>query len=140
VTQVGDLAIRWATTISVVVLAGIAAVLSYKHMRPGVGLVAGSSLSLFGVVLSLALPAAQLFVGLDWASQVHAVCVMDAGGRIVSQFPGHGRGPVGKEVGRVARGLLAFCTEGGEGRARVRRQRHGLEVEAQVADDGLNGF
>jgi hypothetical protein len=29
----GDLAIRWATTICVVVLAGIAAVLSYKHMR-----------------------------------------------------------------------------------------------------------
>jgi hypothetical protein len=33
VTRAGDLAIRWATTISVVVLAGIAAVLSYKHMR-----------------------------------------------------------------------------------------------------------
>lgn len=32
-TRPGDLAIRWATTISVVVLAGIAAVLSYKHMR-----------------------------------------------------------------------------------------------------------
>jgi hypothetical protein len=33
VTRPGDLAIRWATTICVVVLAGIAAVLSYKHMR-----------------------------------------------------------------------------------------------------------
>ncbi|MFB9832827.1 DUF2637 domain-containing protein [Actinoallomurus acaciae] len=32
-TRSGDLAIRWATTLSVVVLAGIAAVLSYKHMR-----------------------------------------------------------------------------------------------------------
>ena len=32
-TRLGDFAIRWATTLSVVVLAGIAAVLSYKHMR-----------------------------------------------------------------------------------------------------------
>jgi hypothetical protein len=31
--RLGDRAIRWATTLSVVVLAGIAAVLSYKHMR-----------------------------------------------------------------------------------------------------------
>jgi transposase len=37
-------------------------------------------------VLSLALPAAQFFVGIDWAAEIHAVCVMDAAGKIVSQF------------------------------------------------------
>ncbi len=36
--------------------------------------------------MSLALPAAQLFVGIDWAAEVHAVCVMDAAGKIVSQL------------------------------------------------------
>jgi transposase len=36
--------------------------------------------------LSLALPAALLFVGIDWAAEVHAVCVMDAAGKIVTQF------------------------------------------------------
>jgi transposase len=37
-------------------------------------------------VLSLALPAAQFFVGIDWAAETHAVCVMNADGKIVSQF------------------------------------------------------
>jgi transposase len=37
-------------------------------------------------VLSLALPAAQFFVGIDWAAETHAVCVMNADGRIVSEF------------------------------------------------------
>lgn len=36
--------------------------------------------------MSLALPAAQFFVGIDWAAEVHAVCVMNADGRVVSQF------------------------------------------------------
>lgn len=56
--------------------------------RPGVGLVAaGSSLPLSGVLLSsLALPPAQFFAGLDWAAEVHAVCVMDATGKIVDRF------------------------------------------------------
>jgi transposase len=36
--------------------------------------------------LSLALPSAQMFVGLDWAAEVHAVCVMDAAGQIVDAF------------------------------------------------------
>jgi transposase len=36
--------------------------------------------------LSLALPPAQFFVGLDWAAEVHAVCVMDATGKICAQF------------------------------------------------------
>ena len=37
-------------------------------------------------MLSLALPAALFFVGIDWAAEVHAVCVMNADGRIVSEF------------------------------------------------------
>lgn len=36
--------------------------------------------------MSLALPEALFFVGIDWASSVHAVCVMDAAGKILSQF------------------------------------------------------
>ena len=36
--------------------------------------------------MSLALPEALLFVGVDWAAAEHAVCVMDATGKIVSQF------------------------------------------------------
>ena len=55
--------------------------------RPGAGPVAaGSSLPPRGVVLSLALPPAQFFVGLDWAGKIHAVCVMDQAGKIVDQF------------------------------------------------------
>jgi transposase len=36
--------------------------------------------------LSLALPEASLFVGVDWASTEHAVCVMDSAGKILAQF------------------------------------------------------
>ncbi|MEV4102977.1 transposase, partial [Nonomuraea sp. NPDC049649] len=36
--------------------------------------------------MSLTLPPAQFFAGLDWAAQVHAVCVTDATGHIVDRF------------------------------------------------------
>jgi len=36
--------------------------------------------------LSLALPEAQFFTGIDWAAQTHAVCVMNAAGKVVAQF------------------------------------------------------
>ncbi|TCO35323.1 transposase IS116/IS110/IS902 family protein [Kribbella steppae] len=36
--------------------------------------------------MSVALPPAQLFAGLDWAAEVHAVCVMDPAGTIVARF------------------------------------------------------
>jgi transposase len=36
--------------------------------------------------LSLALPDALFFTGVDWAAETHAVCVMDAGGKIVAGF------------------------------------------------------
>jgi transposase len=36
--------------------------------------------------LSLALPEAQVLVGIDWAAEVHAVCVMNAAGKVTAQF------------------------------------------------------
>ena len=36
--------------------------------------------------MSLALPEALFFTGIDWAAETHAVCVMDAGGKIVAEF------------------------------------------------------
>jgi len=36
--------------------------------------------------LSLALPDALFFTGVGWAAETHAVCVMDAGGKIVAGF------------------------------------------------------
>jgi transposase len=47
---------------------------------------AGSSLPLQGVELSLALPEAQVFTGIDWASAAHAVCVMNAAGKVMAEF------------------------------------------------------
>src|SRR6059036_1840434 len=61
--------------------------------HPDAGLIAaGSSLPPQGVVLSAVsavsagLPPAQFFAGLDWAAEVHAVCVMDHAGKIVDRF------------------------------------------------------
>jgi transposase len=36
--------------------------------------------------LPAALPAAQFYTGLDWAAEIHAVCVTDASGTVVDQF------------------------------------------------------
>ena len=36
--------------------------------------------------MSLALPEALFFTGIDWATETHAVCVMDAGGTITAEF------------------------------------------------------
>jgi transposase len=36
--------------------------------------------------VSLALPEALFFTGIDWAAETHAVCVLDAGGKIVAEF------------------------------------------------------
>lgn len=36
--------------------------------------------------MSLALPEAQVLVGIDWAAEVHAVCVMNAAGKVTAQF------------------------------------------------------
>jgi transposase len=36
--------------------------------------------------MSFALPDALFFTGMDWAAEVHAVCVMDTAGKIVASF------------------------------------------------------
>jgi len=36
--------------------------------------------------VSLALPEALFFTGIDWAAEIHAVCVVDAAGAIVAEF------------------------------------------------------
>jgi transposase len=36
--------------------------------------------------VSFALPEALFFTGIDWAAETHAVCVMDAGGKIAARF------------------------------------------------------
>ena len=36
--------------------------------------------------MSLVLPEAQFFAGIDWAAESHAVCVMDCAGKIAAQF------------------------------------------------------
>ena len=56
-------------------------------------------------------------VGIDWAAETHAVCVMDANGRITAQFMiGHADDPAGahpdretggQDVGQHDRGLVA---------------------------------
>jgi len=37
--------------------------------------------------VSLALPEALFFVGIDWATEIHAVCVLDPAGKQVAAFP-----------------------------------------------------
>src|SRR5690348_516891 len=57
--------------------------------RPGASLAAAGPslpLPLQGAELSLALPEALFFTGIDWAEVTHAVCVMNAAGKIVAQF------------------------------------------------------
>ena len=36
--------------------------------------------------MSFALPDAQVFTGIDWASAAHAVCVMNAAGKVMAEF------------------------------------------------------
>ena len=36
--------------------------------------------------MSLALPEALFFTGIDWAAETHAVCVLDAAGKIAAGF------------------------------------------------------
>lgn len=54
--------------------------------------------------MSLALPEAQVFAGIDWAAEVHAVCVMNAVGKIAAQFTvAHSADGIGGLVRRLAR-------------------------------------
>jgi len=36
--------------------------------------------------LSFVLPEAQVFTGIDWAAEAHAVCVLNAAGKVVAEF------------------------------------------------------
>jgi transposase len=54
--------------------------------------------------VSLALPEALFFTGIDWAAQTHAVCVMDAGGKIAAEFMiEHSADGIALLTGRLAR-------------------------------------
>jgi transposase len=54
--------------------------------------------------VSLALPEALFFTGLDWAAQTHAVCVMDTGGKIAAEFTiEHSADGIAALVRRLAR-------------------------------------
>jgi transposase len=60
--------------------------------------------------VSLALPEALFFTGIDWAAETHAVCVMDAGGKIVAEFTiEHSADGIALLTGRLAR----YGTPGG---------------------------
>ena len=54
--------------------------------------------------MSLELPAAQMFVGIDWAAEIHAVCVMDAAGQVMTEFTvQHSADGIAVLLGRLAR-------------------------------------
>ena len=54
--------------------------------------------------MSLALPEALFFTGIDWAAEAHAVCVMDAGGTIAAGFTiEHSADGIALLIGRLAR-------------------------------------
>src|SRR5215472_7091307 len=54
--------------------------------------------------MSLALPEALVFTGIDWASAEHAVCVLDAAGKITAQFTiAHSAEGIASLVRRLAR-------------------------------------
>ncbi len=54
--------------------------------------------------MSLALPDALFFTGIDWAAEAHAVCVTDAGGTIVAGFTiEHSADGIALLIGRLAR-------------------------------------
>ena len=54
--------------------------------------------------MPFALPEALFFTGIDWAAETHAVCVMDAGGKIVAEFTiGHSADGIATLARRLAR-------------------------------------
>jgi transposase len=54
--------------------------------------------------LPLALPEAQVFTGIDWATEAHAVCVLDARGKAVAQFTiSHSVAGIASLIRRLAR-------------------------------------
>jgi hypothetical protein len=71
--------------------------------------------------VSLALPDALFFTGIDWAAETHAVCVMNAAGTIVAEFTiGHSADGIAVLLRRLARhgdpGDLPVAIERPDGR------------------------
>jgi transposase len=71
--------------------------------------------------VSLALPEALFFTGIDWAAETHAVCVMDAGGTIAAEFTiEHSADGIAALVRRLARhgeaGVMPVAIERPNGR------------------------
>ena len=71
--------------------------------------------------MSLALPEALFFTGIDWAAETHAVCVMDAGGTITAEFMiEHSADGIAALVRRLARhgeaGVMPVAIERPNGR------------------------
>jgi transposase len=63
----------------------------------------------------------EMFVGIDWAAETHAICVEDAGGRVIDRFTiGHGSEGFEQLVRRLARhgdpGLSPVAIERPDGR------------------------
>jgi transposase len=56
------------------------------------------------LLVLLSVPPAQFYAGIDWASEVHAVCVLDAGGVVVAEFTiAHTADGIAALVRRLAR-------------------------------------
>ena len=71
--------------------------------------------------MSLALPDALFFTGIDWAAETHAVCVTDAGGKIAAEFTiEHSADGIALLVRRLARygeaGVMPVAIERPDGR------------------------
>ncbi|HWG64099.1 MAG TPA: IS110 family transposase [Streptosporangiaceae bacterium] len=71
--------------------------------------------------MSFALPEALFFTGIDWAAETHAVCVLDAGGKIASVFTiEHSADGIATLIRRLARygdpGGLPVAIERPDGR------------------------
>jgi len=73
----------------------------------------------------------RMFVGIDWASETHAVCVVDARGRVRAQFTvDHSAAGLGRLVTQLrpfgTRGRVAVAIERPTGPARRHARRGGL--------------
>jgi transposase len=71
--------------------------------------------------VSLALPEALFFTGIDWAAETHAVCVLDAAGKIAAEFTiEHSADGIATLIHRLARcgapGDLPVAIERPDGR------------------------
>jgi transposase len=72
--------------------------------RPGASPgTAGSSLPQGGMLMSLSVQGAVFYTGIDWAAETHAVCVMDAAGKVVARFAvAHSAEGLGKLIRKLA--------------------------------------